>query len=70
MENSKFLALGLKDFLKGLLMAVLTPVFVVVQQSLEAGEMTIDLKVIGIAATAGALAYITKNFFTAAQKTE
>ena len=70
MKNSNFLALGVKDFLKGLIMAILTPVFVIAQQSLEAGVLTFDLKVIGIAAAAGALAYITKNFFTAAPKTD
>ncbi len=68
MKDSNFLALGVKDFLKGLLMAILTPIFVIAQQSLEAGVFTFDLKVIGIAAMAGALAYITKNFFTPVPK--
>ena len=70
MKDSKFLSLGLKDFLKGLIMAILTPVFVIAQQSIEAGVFTFDLKVIGIAAAAGAMAYITKNFFTAKPKAE
>jgi hypothetical protein len=68
MKDSNFLALGAKDFLKGLLMAVLTPVFVITQQSLEAGVLTFDLKVICIAAASGAFAYITKNFFTPLRK--
>ena len=70
MKDSQFLSLGVKDFLKGLLMAILTPVFVIAQQSLEAGVLTFDFKTIGIAAAAGAFAYITKNFFTAAPKAE
>ena len=70
MKDSNFLALGVKDFLKGLLMAILTPVFVIAQQSLEAGVLTFDFKTIGIAAAAGAFAYITKNFFTPAPKAE
>ena len=64
MKDSKFLSLGLKDFLKGLLMAVLTPIFVVVQQSLQAGMLTVDLKLVGLSALAAGVAYVTKNFFT------
>ena len=70
MKDSKFLSLGLKDFLRGLVMAILAPVFVIAQQSFEAGVFTLDFKVIKIAACAGALAYITKNFFTAKPKVE
>ena len=70
MKDSNFLSLGLKDFLKGLVVAVLTPIFVIAQQSLEAGVFTFDLKAIGIAAAAGACAYLTKNIFTSAPKAE
>ena len=69
MKDSNFLSLGLKDFLRGLVMAILTPIFVIAQQSFEAGVITFNLKVIGMAAAAGALAYITKNFFTSAPST-
>jgi|TARA_R110000782_G_scaffold111862_1_gene201788 branched-subunit amino acid transport protein len=68
MRDSNFLSLGAKDFLRGLLMAVLTPVFVIVQQSLELGALTFNRDAILAAAVAGALAYVTKNFFTAAPK--
>lgn len=64
MEQSKFLSLGWRDFLRGLLMAVLTPVFVIIQQSLDAGILTFNWTSIAMAAVAGALAYITKNVFT------
>jgi hypothetical protein len=68
MEDSKFLSLGWKDFAKGLIVAVLTPVFVVAQQSFETGTLTFDWHSMAAAAIAGALAYFTKNFFTAPKK--
>ena len=68
MKQSNFLSLNGKDFLKGLLMAVLVPIFTIVQQSLEAGVLTFNFKAIGIAAVAGALGYLAKNLFTSNQK--
>lgn len=59
--------LNLKDFGKGLLMAVLTPVLAIIIQSLNNGTLTFDWKVIGIAAASGGLAYIIKNFLTPSQ---
>ena len=64
MEQSKFLSLGFRDFLRGFVMAILTPVFVIIQQSLAAGILTFNWTSIAMAAVAGALAYITKNVFT------
>lgn len=64
MKDSNFLSLGVKDFLKGFLMAILVPFFTIVQQSLQAGLLTFDWKSIAIASLAGAVAYLTKNFFT------
>lgn len=37
MKTSKFLSLDFSDILKGLLMAVLTPAVVIIQQSLDLG---------------------------------
>lgn len=65
MKNSNFLSLNTKDVLKGLLMAVLTPAILIIQQSLSAGNLTFNWKEIGMAAIAGGLAYLVKNFFTA-----
>jgi hypothetical protein len=65
MKESNLFSLGLKDALKGALMAVLTPIFVVVQQSLEAGSLVFEWKTILLAGLAGGVAYLTKNFFTA-----
>lgn len=69
MNESSFLSLNWKDLAKGFLMAVLTPVFVIVQQSLELGELTLNWKSIALSAVAGGVAYLVKNFFTPAQKT-
>jgi len=64
MKTSNFLSLNWLDLGKGLLMAILTPVIVIIQQSLEAGVFTLDWKSIGLAAIGGGFAYLVKNFFT------
>lgn len=61
---SKFLSLNWQDFGKGMLMAVLTPVLVIIQQSIEQGSWIFDWKIIGLSAIGGGLAYLIKNFFT------
>ena len=61
---STFLNLNSSDFLKGLLMAVLSSVITVVYQTVEAGSLTFDWKAIGTIALTSALAYIMKNLFT------
>lgn len=61
---SKFLGLNWQDVLKGLVMAVLTPAIVIIQQSIESGSFTFDWKSIGVASLAGGFAYLVKNFFT------
>lgn len=68
MNDSNLFSLGWKDAIKGALMAVLTPIFVVIQQSLEAGSLVFEWKTILLAGLAGGVAYLTKNFFTAPQK--
>lgn len=64
MKQSNYFSLGKRDILRGLLISALTPVFVIIQQSLEAGILEFNWKSIGVAAIAGGLAYITKNLFT------
>lgn len=61
---SNFLSLNWQDFGKGLIMAILTPAVLIVQQSLEAGVFVFDWKSIGLASVAGGVAYLVKNFFT------
>jgi hypothetical protein len=64
MKQSEFLSLNFRDIARGLLMAILTPVVVLVQQSIEAGVFTFDWKALGLASLAGGVAYLAKNFFT------
>jgi hypothetical protein len=68
MKDSKLFSVNTKDFLKGLLIAVLTPVIVTIEQSVSTGSLTFDLKLITMSALGGFLAYMTKNFFTAPPK--
>jgi len=60
-------SLNLRDILKGLGIAVLTPVFTIIMTSLNAGSLTFDWKAIGVTAAAAGLGYLLKNFFTPAQ---
>jgi hypothetical protein len=62
--NSTFLNLNSTDFIKGLLMAVLSSVITIVYQTVEAGSLVFDWKAIGTMALTSALAYIMKNLFT------
>lgn len=47
-------------------MAVLTPVFAIITDSISKGNLTFDWKLIGITALGGFLGYLTKNFLTPA----
>jgi hypothetical protein len=56
--------LNTTDFIKGLVMAVLSSVITIVYQTVEAGSLTFDWKAIGTIALTSAIAYIMKNLFT------
>lgn len=58
---SKRFSLAGRDWLRALLMAVLTPVLFIVQQTVERGELVFNWKAIATAAIAGGVAYIIKN---------
>lgn len=62
--TSKLFTINFQDIAKGLLMAVIVPVIAIIEQSLQAGNLTFDWKVIGGAALAGGMGYLAKNFFT------
>ena len=64
--TSNQFTLNVKDVLKGLLVAIITPVFTVIMSSLNAGSLTFDWKAIGVTALAAGLAYILKNFLAPA----
>lgn len=62
--NSSIFTLNTNDFIKGLIMAVLSSVITVIYQTVEAGSLVFDWKAIGIIALTSGLAYIMKNLFT------
>ena len=64
MKSTNFLSIGTKDIVKAILMAILVPAIVVIQQSINAGSFTIDWKAVAMASIGGLLGYLTKNFFT------
>lgn len=64
MKQSNFLSLGARDFLRGLAIAILTPIIVIVQQSLDAGILVFNWKILLVSGIAGGLAYLLKNVFT------
>lgn len=66
--NSKFFKLNALDYLKGLLMSVLVPALIVVQKSFEAGQLTLDWKIIVSTSLAGGIGYLLKNLFSGEKK--
>ena len=67
LETSKKYRLKWLDFLKGALLATVTPVLFLIQESLAAGELKIDWKHLGMVALGTFLAYLTKNLLTPSQ---
>lgn len=64
MKTSNFLSLDFKDFVQGLVMAILTPAMLIVQQSIESGVLIFNWHSIAMASVAGGIAYLVKKFFT------
>lgn len=62
--TSKQFSLNLNDWWKGLIMAILTPAFAIIMDSINQGSLTFNWKIIAGAALSGLLAYLAKNFFT------
>jgi len=67
MQQSTLFMLNTADFIKGLLMAVLSTVITIAYQTVEAGSLVFDWKTIGTMALTSALAYIMKNLLTNSQ---
>lgn len=59
---SKQFTLATRDYLNGLLIAVIAAVFPIIQQSVVAGELKFNWQLIGITAISAILAYLGKNF--------
>lgn len=62
--NSPFLTLNTRDFIKGLIVSVLSSVLTIMYQTIQAGSLTFDFKAIGTVAIMSALGYIVKNLMT------
>mgnify|MGYP006921367225 CR=1 FL=1 len=63
MNKSKFLSLNVHDFLKGAIVAVLTPTLVLIQEILSDGLFDLDAKKLLAVGLSGFTAYLLKNFF-------
>jgi VIT1/CCC1 family predicted Fe2+/Mn2+ transporter len=64
--RSAFLTLNWRDFIKGLVLAVLTAVITWAYEAVQSGTLFSPgaLKTVGLVATGAFLAYLVKNFFT------
>lgn len=66
MERSSFLALNWRDFLRGLLMAVLSAIVTFLYEIFQEGPPVFDANFfqnLGVVAGAALLAYLMKNLF-------
>lgn len=61
--------LGVTDILKGALLAVISAVLTVLENSLAQGTLTFNWQAIGIVAATTAVSYLLKNLFTPATTT-
>ena len=62
--NSPYLSLNSRDFVKGLIVAIITAVITMLYTSIQAGDFVLDWKAIGMTALSSGLAYIMKNLLT------
>lgn len=53
-----------KDFIKGFILAALTAIITIVQQSIDAGSLAFNWPLMGKTALLAGLAYILKNWAT------
>lgn len=64
MKTSEIFSLDWRDAIKGLLVSVITSVFTIIENTIQAGSLTFNWKNIGFAALAAGMAYLSKNFLT------
>jgi len=62
--KSSIFTLNKLDFVKGLVIAVLTSIITIIYDTVQLGSLTFDWKAITTAAASAALAYILKNLLT------
>ena len=61
--SSKRFTLNGNDFIKGLIVAALSPIVPIITELINSGNLVFDWKKIGLAALGGLAAYLVKNFF-------
>ena len=67
--TSKKFTLQWRDVIRGVLMAAMTSALVIVQQSVESGNLNFNWQSIAMAAIGGGVAYILKNWLIEPAKT-
>jgi len=67
MKTSNLYSINLRDFAKGITVAIGGAVIATIENTVQSGSLTFNWKQIGLTALAAGLAYLTKNFFTPAQ---
>lgn len=67
--ESKQGSLSIRDFLRGLAIAVGTAVLGLIAQVVESGSLDFDWKAIGVAALSAAIIYLGKNWLVEPPKT-
>jgi len=65
--TSGFLSLNTQDFIKGLIVTIVSAVFTLVAESVQKGQFTFDFTTIWHTAVAACIAYLGKNLFTPAK---
>jgi hypothetical protein len=65
-DQSKLFTLNTRDAIRAFIMAVATPAVVIIENSVEKGELVFNWHSIYVAAIGGGLAYLVKNFLTPA----
>lgn len=60
---SEQFTLSLRDFVKGLIVAVISAVVPLVQETINQGELSFNWKAIGVTALGAFFAYLAKNLF-------
>lgn len=65
---SKQFTLVTRDYLNGLLIAVIAAVGPIIQQSIAAGELRFNWQLIGLTAISAIVAYLGKNFIEPTKK--
>lgn len=65
--TSNFLSLNTQDFIKGLIVTIISAVFTLVAESVQQDRFTFNFTTIWHTAVAAGIAYLGKNLFTPAK---